>query len=90
MVMPDKEKALDALQKIIELTSCHTASKVNDKVIKLSETVQRALVKVTEETNELSVSCYYADMPGHAIPIAEAERNYNECDSVCAQCRRCQ
>ena len=89
--MSNREKALDALQGIIDLTSCHTSSKVNDTVIELSETISRALDKSPEQyLGGECVSCFYSGMPGHSIPIETAREQYNACDSTCAACGRCQ
>ena len=83
-----KEKALDALQTIINLTNCHTSSRVNNKIIAASEVISSALNKLPEPRE--SVSCFYSGMPGHAVPLATAQEQYNACDSTCAACGRCQ
>ena len=89
--MSDKNKALIALQGIIDLTSCHTSSKVNDAIIGLSETVRLVLDKLPEyKTGGEQLSCFYSGMPGHSIPIETAQEQYNACDPTCAACGRCQ
>ena len=84
--MSDKEKALDALQIIINLTSCHTMSAVNDEIIKLSEIIKRALAKVPEQpsTDEIYIICHY--MPGRSVPIPEAQAWYSSGDQNCQNC----
>ena len=91
--MSNTEKALGALQTIINLTSCHTASKVNDEVISLSETIRQVLAAQHTDTvaGGLRVSCFYAGMPGQTVPVSEAQGQYNACDQMCQNCGgRCQ
>lgn len=89
--MSDKEKALVALQGIIDLTSCHMSSKVNGVVIELTETIRQTLNKLPEQyLGGECVSCFYSGMPGHSVPIETAREQYNACDSTCAACGRCQ
>ena len=89
--MSNKNEALVALQGIMDLTSCHTSSKVNEAVIGFSETVRQALDKIPEYvTGGESLSCFYLGMPGHAVPLAAAQDQYNACDPTCAACGRCQ
>ncbi len=89
--MSNKEKALIALQGIIDLTSCHTMPKVNDAVVGFSEVISQALNKLPDQyfASEC-VSCFYSGMPGHSVPIETAREQYNACDSTCAACGRCQ
>ena len=89
--MSDKEKALDALQEIINLTSCHTMSKVNDEIIAQSEIIKKALSRVPDIPVDegIYVSCYYASISGRTVPISEAKVWYTTLDSVCQQCERC-
>ena len=86
--MSDKEKALDALQVIINLSACHTMTAVNNEIIKQSETIRRALNApiISEER----VSCFYSGMPGHAVSLEEARKQHNYCDPTCVACGRCQ
>lgn len=89
--MSDKEKALDALQIMINLAACHTLGKVTDEIIEQSETVQRALKQLPEALiGGVRVSCFYSGMPGHSVPIEDAQAQYKPCDSVCGQCGSCQ
>ena len=89
--MSSKGEALDALQTIINLASCHTLAKVTDEIIKQSETVQRALNQLPEARIEGErVSCFYAGMPRHSVAIEDARTQYKPCGSVCGQCGSCQ
>lgn len=88
--MSDKEKALDALQVIINLTACHTMSKVNDEVIAQSETIKKALNKLPEQSLvEERVSCFYSGMTCHSVPVSEAKKEYKPGDQMCQSCGRC-
>ena len=84
--MSDKEKALDALRTIINLTSCHMSAHTNDRVIALSETIHRALRKLPEQplTSEVHLICHYA--PGRSIPLSEAKAWYSSGDQNCQSC----
>lgn len=84
--MSDKEKALDALQQIINLTTCHTMSAVNDEVIKQSEIIKKALAKVPLEpiTSEVHIICHYT--PGRSVPIPEAKAWHSPGDQNCLSC----
>ena len=86
--MSDKEAALDALQTIINLSACHTMSKVNDKIIAESEIIKSALGKIPAEliTDEVRVSCYYIGMVGHSVSISEARGQYKSGDQMCQSC----
>ena len=90
--MSDKEKALDALQVIINLSACHNMTTVNNEIIKQSEIIKRAVSKIPDEptTEGERVSCFYIGMPGHSVPVSAAQEQYNACDSTCAACGRCQ
>ena len=89
--MSNKGKALDALQTIVNLAACHTLAKVTDEIIEQSETIRRALNQLPElSIGGERVSCFYAGMPSHSVPIEEARTQYKPCDSVCGQCGRCQ
>lgn len=85
--MSDKEKALDALQAIINLTTRHTMSAVNDEIIAHSGVIERALRQplVTSE----QITCYYT--PGRSVPTTEAAAWYASGDQNCQSCGgRCQ
>ena len=89
--MPDKMQALDALQTIINLTSCHTISRVNDEVIACSEVIEKALGGLPEQpiTSEVHIVCYYGSV--HSIPLSEARAWYASGDQNCQSCGgRCQ
>jgi hypothetical protein len=89
--MSNKGEALDALQTIINLAACHTLAKITDEIIKQSETIRQALNGLPEiSIGGERVSCFYAGMPGHSIPIEDARAQFSSCDSVCGQCGACQ
>ena len=87
--MSDKEKALDALQVILNLSACHNMSKVNNEVIARSEIIKKALNKLPEKSIEGErISCFY--IPGRSVAIEDAQTQFNSCDAVCASCGSCQ
>ena len=84
--MSDKEKALDALQTIINLTTCHPMSTVNDEIIKQSGIIERVLAKIpdTAPIDEIHIICHYT--PGRSVPIPEARAWYASGDQNCQSC----
>ena len=90
--MSDKEKALDALQTIINLAACHTLGKITDEILKQSEVIQRVLNQMPTQplyTSEIHLICHYA--PGRSIPLSEAQAWYTSGDQNCQSCgERCQ
>ena len=89
--MSDKEKALDALQEIIHISSSLLPPHANNEVLAQSETIRRVLHALPEQQPaEERISCYYMGMPGHSVPLADARRRFNSCDAICASCGRCQ
>ena len=89
--MSDKEKALDALQIIINLTSCHTMDTVNNAIIEQSDVIAKALAKIPAEpiTSEIYITCYYIGMTGYSVPISTARVQYKPGDQMCDSCERC-
>ena len=89
--MSDKEKALDALQRILHVASSLMPTHANNEIIAQSEVIRRALNKVPEQslTSEIYIVCHYT--PGRSVPIPEARAWYASGDRNCQSCGgRCQ
>ena len=89
--MSDKMQALDALQTIINLTSCHTMSRVNDEVIACSEVIEKALNGLPEVDidSDRRVTCMQAGALEYTILASLAKRWYDVRDQDCAACGAC-
>lgn len=89
--MSDKMQALDALQTIINLTSCHMSAHTNNEVIACSEVIAGALDGLPEVDmdSDRRVNCIQAGALDHTILASLAKRWYDVRNQDCATCGAC-